>query len=155
FSTMSSLLLIILLLTNCKTEDNSMKIVTYLNGESSEVKISKENETEVMNIVSELLLKTDDMLRVYFDQDRINELKQTEKCIEILLDKTTVMNTGFLGETNAKKILLPLSGDFSATEKVNVVTIFLGEDDYSSGPLTAAGGLDLIIRIEKIVFTKN
>lgn len=153
--TMISILLIILMLTYCKTEDNSMKIITYLNGDSSVVRISNENEKEVMSIIDELLLSTDDMLRVYFDQERIDNLKQNEKCIEVILDKTTVMNTGFLGEINAKKILLPLSGDFSATEKINVVTLFIGEDEYTSGPLTATGGLELITRLENIVFTEK
>lgn len=146
---------VFLLLNHCKAEDSSMKIFIYINGIKSEVQIKSEENLRVKEILSDLLLKTDDMLRVHFDEDRINELKSEEKCIEIILDSVQKFNTGVLGETGIKKILFPLSGDYQASEKIDIVTIIIGEDEYSSGPLTASGGFNLLEELKGIVFNKN
>lgn len=148
----SVLLVNFFLLTTCKADDNSMKISIYNNGQKSEIELNDEDKIQVRNILSELLSKTDDMLRVYFDEDRITELKFAEKCIEINFEEIEKVQTGILGETNVKKILIPLSGDFRATEKINVVTIFIGEDEYSSGPLTASGGFQHVQLLEEKLF---
>ncbi len=149
------LITISLLLNNCKAEDNPMKIITYKNGQTSEVKISNDEGDKVKTILSDLLAKTDDMLRVHFDEDRINGLKLQENCIEIVLDSTQKFTTGFLGDVVIKKVLLPLSGDYQASEKIDIVTIIIGEDEYSSGPLTASGGFKLLEELKGIVFNKN
>lgn len=141
-----------LFFNQCKAEDSPMKIFTYVNGVESEIQIKSEEKQRVKEILSDLLLKTDDMLRVHFDEDRINELKSEEKCIEVILDSIQKFNTGFLGETRIKKILLPLSGDYQASEKIDIVTIIIGEEDYSSGPLTASGGFKLLRELERIIF---
>lgn len=143
------------LLTTCKADDNSMKILLYNNGEQSEIELNDEDKKQVRNILLELLSKTDDMLRVYFDEERINELQHTEKCIEINFGKIVKVQTGILGETNVKKILIPLSGDFRATETINIATILIGEDEYSSGPLTASGGFQYVKLLEDKLFNKK
>lgn len=152
---LSALLVNFFLLTTCKADDNSMQISIYNNGQKSEVELNDEDKKQVRNILSELLSKTDDMLRVYFDEERIIELKLTEKCIEINFDKIEKVEIGILGETDVKKILIPLSGDFRATEKINVVTIFIGEDEYSSGPLTASGGYQYVKLLEDKLFNNK
>lgn len=153
----NSIILIVLsfLLINCKTEVNSMKVITFTNGEKTELKINSEDAGKIKTIVSELLINTDDMLRLHIDEDRINELKLNEKCIEVIFDSTRIFNTGFLGETAIKKILLPMSGDFQASENIDIVTIIIGEDEYLSGPLTISGGFKLFEELKKIIFTKD
>lgn len=142
----------LLFFNQCKAEDSSMKIFTYVNGTKSEVQSKSDEKHRVKEILSALFLKTDDMLRVHFDEDRINELKSEEKCIEIILDSVQKFNTGFLGETSIKKIFLPLSGDYQASEKIDIVTIIIGEEEYASGPLTASGGFKLLRELERIIF---
>lgn len=142
----------LLFFNQCKAEDSPMKIFTYVNGVKSEVQIKSEEKHRVKEILSDLLLKTDDMLRVHFDEDRINELKSEEKCIEVILDSVQKFNTGFLGETGIKKILFPLNGDYLASEKIDIVTLIIGEEEYSSGPLTASGGFDILQELERIIF---
>lgn len=146
---------VLLLLINCKAEDTTMKVITYTNGQMSEVKLNSADRDKVSSILSELLIKIDDMLRVHFDEDRISGLKLEENCIELVLDSTQEFNTGFLGMTSVKKVLLPLSGDYQASEKIDIVTIIIGEDEYSSGPLTASGGFKLLEELKGIVFNKN
>lgn len=145
-------LMIFFLLTNSKADDKSMKVIIFNKSAGSEVILNDENIKNVKKILLELLLKTDDMMRVYFDSASIDEIKHTEKCIEIIFNKAEHFNTGFLGEVTLNKILIPISGDFKPNEKIDIVTIIIGENDYSSGPLTASGGLKLLQELEKIVF---
>ena len=147
----SFFIIIFFLLTYCKADDKSMKVIIFNKSAESEVILNDENIKDVKKILLELLLKTDDMMRVYFDSASIDEIKQTEKCIEIIFNKAEHFNTGFLGEVTLNKILLPISGDFKPTEKMDIVTIIIGENDYTSGPLTASGGLKLIQELEQIV----
>ncbi len=144
--------MVFFLLTNCKADDKSMKVIIFNNGTGSEVILNDDENKSVRKILLELLLKTDDMMRVYFDSSSIEEIKDTEKCIEIIFNNAENLNTGFMGEVTLNKILLPISGDFKPSEKVDIVTIIVGENDYSSGPLTASGGLKLVQELEKIVF---
>lgn len=149
------LIAVLISLISCKAEDKSMKVLVHINGTISEVQLNSAESYKVFGILSDLLIKTDDMLRVYLDEDRISELKSEENCIEILLDSVQKFDTGFLGETNISKVLFPLSGDYQASEKINIVTILIGEDEYSSGPLTASGGFDLLNELIGIVFNKK
>lgn len=151
----SFLIIAFFLLTNCKADNKSMKVKIFNKGVESEVILINEDSKTVKEILFELLLKTDDMMRIYFDSTNIEEIKHSEKCIEIIFDKVEHLNTGFLGEVSLNKILLPISGDFKPTEKTDIVTIIIGENEYSSGPLTASGGLKLIMQLEKIVFQNS
>ena len=144
--------MVFFLLTNCKADDKSMKVIIFDKGIASEVILNDVDSKNVKKILLELLLKTDDMMRVYFDSTSIEEIKHTEKCIEIIFNKAEHISTSFLGEVTLNKILLPISGDFKPTEKIDIVTIIIGENEYSSGPLTASGGLKLIQELEQIVF---
>lgn len=148
-------IIVFFLLTNCKADDKSMKVIIFNNGVGSEVILNNDDSKSVKKILLELLLKTDDMMRVYFDNESIEEIKRTEKCIEIIFNKAEHLHTSFLGEVTLNKILLPISGDFKPTEKIDIVTIIIGENDYSSGPLTASGGLKLVQELEQIVFRNN
>jgi hypothetical protein len=144
----------LLFFSHCKAEDSPMKIFTYVNGVKSEVQLKSEQNNRVNQILSDLLIKTDDLLRVHFDDERIVEIKSIEKCIEIIFDKEKIFNTGFFGETSIKKVLIPLSGDFQASEKIDIVTVIIGVEEYSSSPLTASGGFKLIQELEALLFSK-
>ncbi len=144
----------LLFLSHCKAEDSPMKIFTYVNGIKSEIQIKSEDKNRVKEILSDLLNKTDDMLRVHFDEERITELKSSEKCIEIIFNNKEIFDTGFLGETSIRKIIIPLSGDFQTSERIDIVTLFIGNEDYSTGPLTASGGFKLIQELETLLFMK-
>ena len=122
----SFFIIIFFLLTYCKADDKSMKVIIFNKSAGSEVILNDENIKDVKKILLELLLKTDDMMRVYFDSASIDEIKHTEKCIEIIFNKAEHFNTGFLGEVTLNKILLPISGDFKPTEKIDIVTIIIG-----------------------------
>lgn len=132
-----------------------MKVITYSNGTPSSVTLKDDDNKKVRQLITQLLLKTDDMLRVYFDEERINDIKLKEKCIELLFEKSEMFETGISGEMNINKILIPFSGDFQATEQIDVVTILIGEDEYSSGPLTASGGYHLLQELKIIVFPEK
>ncbi len=151
-SVLSSVILIYLCSAfSCKQGNNEMKILYYENGNTTELKFAASDEQQLNEILNKLLMLTDDMLRVYLDIETIEELKQSEMCLEILFPEIVTLKTGFLGDVTLNKILIPLSGDYAGSEMIDSVTILIGEDDYSSGPLTASGGFKYINELKNLI----
>lgn len=148
------LILSSLIISACNTGSPEMKIYYYNNGISTEMSLTEKQANRVMEIVSELLGATDDMLRVYLDKDTIERIKKEESSIEIIYSEKVSVQSGFLGMIELNRVLLPFSGDYAPTDQINVVTVITGEDEYSSAPLTATGKAGLLNELKKLVSVK-
>lgn len=152
FSVLSCVILLSLCFAfSCKQGYDEMKILYYENGKTTELKFAAQDEQRLGEILEELLMLTNDMLRVYLDIETIEELKQNEICLEVLFPESVTLKTGFLGDVTLDRILIPLSGDYAGSEAIDSVTILTGEDEYSSGPLTAAGGFKYITELKNLI----
>ncbi len=77
--------LLIISLFGCNDGANKMSINYFENGNQIQVDCNNKAKAEILEHLSELFLNTTDRLRVHLSQNRIEELKKTEKLIEIKL----------------------------------------------------------------------
>jgi len=138
-------------LISCKSGSIEMKITEYRNGGEKIIRTGEEDSKKINEIVGELLALTDDMLRVYLDEETIASIKNQEYCIEITYMEKVNLNSAFLGTVTINKILIPLSGDYSSNEEGDSVLFLIGEDSYTASPLTTSGGFKYIGEILEII----
>lgn len=131
-----------------------MIIIEYQNGSEKKFEPDEEEIKEINSFVMNLLSLTNDMLRVYLDEDTILGIKNNEHCVEIIYNNAQTFSSSFLDEINVKKILIPLTGNYSSSRKNNSVMIILGEGDYSSAPLTTEGGYNIVENLLQLIKEK-
>lgn len=128
-----------------------MKISYYSNSKAQNPKLSVKQEEEILNLVTDLISSSNDILKLLVDESRIEEIKQNETAIEIIFDEYKIFTSDELGTDKVKKLFLPLSGDFIGNNEDPVITIFLGDESYFSGPYRNENGLETLNKIKSLV----
>lgn len=91
------------------------------------------------------------MLRLHVSPERIENIMSNDSGIEVLFhDRVSVTSRQF-GEFTVNKILVPFEGEFVGDESSPVVTVFLGDNGYFTGPLRNSQGLAVLQEIMKAV----
>jgi len=147
------IILLLVLLIGCKKEMNIMKISYYSNFKVQNPKLSEKQQEEILNLVTDLISSSDDLLRLAVNDATIDQIKENETSFEIIFEEYNVFTSDKLGTEKIKKILFPLSGDFIGNEKDPVITIFLGDESYFSGPYRNYNGLEKLFKIKELVET--
>lgn len=140
----------LLSLIGCKSGSiNGINIYYYKEGKKFQVDNDKIDSSLVLDIIKELIIGTNDVLRVYVDSARINNLKKDISAIEIISVNDISLNSDKFGNLIFKKMFIPLSGDFAGNENDDVITIMLGNDDYGGGPYRNPKGFSKLKELEK------
>jgi len=149
----SLLLLLGILLLSVSCTATNMKVI--LKTDKSDIKTvvpNKDDSEELLSSLTELIKKTDDMLKVYLSSDRIERIKKNEQYIEFLFDSKVEVSSDMFGNYNINKVLIPLTGTFGVSNSSEMTTIILGDDDgYISGPLRNSNGNMLIQKMKQLL----
>jgi len=149
----SLLLLLGILLLSVSCTATNMKVI--LKTDKSDIKTvvpNKDDSEELLSSLTELIKKTDDMLKVYLSSDRIGRIKKNEQYIEFLFDSKVEVSSDMFGNYNINKVLIPLTGTFGVSNSSEMTTIILGDDDgYISGPLRNSNGNMLIQKMKQLL----
>ncbi|KQC09199.1 MAG: hypothetical protein APR54_13085 [Candidatus Cloacimonas sp. SDB] len=147
------ILILLIILTGCKNmEQAETDIIYFENGAETEIDLnSKEDQEKLINLINELMLGTDDMLRLLVSQDRIDQLKNEASGIEVSFNNVIRLHSEELGDHDVKKILIPFSGEFVGDYNDSMATIFLANDGYMSGPLRNTQGLPKVNEIKELL----
>ena len=141
---------------NCNDETIIMKIYFYNSGSRSDINLKKIDLKETEGIIKELIAGTSEIMRSYVDEEGLNNIRSAESAVEIFYNELLTINSEELGELKFKKIFIPLTGDYSGTEKSPVATIFIGEEEYVSNPFRNLQGFPLVKKLqEKIIALNN
>lgn len=131
----SLLVLAVLTFLGCRSMDSKEVKLTYWEaGKSREIKLNQEELQQLKQTVDELIINTNDMLRLLVNDEKINSLKSSGKGLEITYPEVTIIESEQFGKFKVDKIYLPFSGEFVG-EKDDMATVFMGEGSYFSGPL--------------------
>ncbi len=113
--------------------------------------VPREKLPGIFTGLTELVAHTDDMLRLHVTPERIQNIMSNDSGIEILFhDRVSVTSRQF-GEFTVNKILVPFEGEFVGDKHSPVVTVFLGDNVYLTGPLRNSHGLAVLQEIMKVV----
>jgi hypothetical protein len=148
-------LLIGILISNCKKEQSDMTVIIFKYGKSFDYKLSLEDKERVNEIVKNIFLGIDQNLKLYFSEQRLKELKNSEEVLEIIYSKPVLLTTKEFDSFNVKKIIFPLTGDFIGNANSPEVTIITGEEEYDSTPLRNTGGFVLLMQLKDFLYSKS
>lgn len=148
-------LLIVFLNFSCKHENIDMKIVLHKDGTSQALNLSSEATNRVNKLISDIFLGTDEVLKIYFSEERIEELKTAEEALEILYAEPILLPTKGFDLLRVKKILLPLSGELIGNKVNPEITIIAGEEEYDSTPLRNIHGYELLMQLKILILSSN
>lgn len=128
-------------------KDMNFKLYYYKGDSIDEIK----NSPEIAKKIEELIFETTEILKLLVSSERVEMIKSNETCIEVIFEKRIRVNSKKLGSFKIDRLLIPLSGDFIGTEKSPVITIFLGDKNYMSGPLRNYNGLEKLNQLRLII----
>ena len=148
-------LLIGILVSNCKKEQSDMTVTIFKDGKSFDYTLSLEDKERVNEIAKNIFLGIDQNLKLYFSEQRLKELKNSEEVLEIIYSKCVLLSTKEFGSLNVKKIIFPLTGDFIGSASSPEITIITGEEEYDSPPLRNTSGYDLLIQLKDFLYSKS
>lgn len=144
-------LILLVLLLGCIEEQTTMKVNYYNLGNLNSPEIKEETQEKILVLATNLISNSNDILKLLVDESRIEEIKQNETAIEIIFEEYKSFTSDELGTDKVKKLLFPLSGDFIGNDEDPVITIFLGDDSYFSGPYRNKNGLETLNKIKALV----
>jgi len=146
-------LILIMLLIGCKNmEHNNTDIIYFENGTETEINLTSAKDQEQFHqLINELILGTDDMLRLLVSQDRIDQLKKEASGIEVSFKDDIRLHSEEMGDHDVDKILIPFSGEFVGDYNDSMATIFLAKNGYISGPLRNTNGLPIVNEIKELL----
>ena len=145
---------ILLFLFGCKSMDN-INYSVYLFNKGEYTKVKSELSEKIVNILKDIVLDTDDMLRLHVSKERIETIKKNNSGIEVIFKKKNSITSKKMGVFEINKILIPFEGDFVGNENSPVVTVFLGNNGYITGPLRNSDGLKKLEEIKKVIASEN
>jgi hypothetical protein len=135
-------------------DSQELKAYYFDSGKTDTICVSKSLKTKIVKQIGKLIYNIDQELRVYFDAGRIDELKKTEKSIELIFNKNTKIKSKNRGDFSVKKILLPLTGDLAGSKEANTVSILVGSDEYDSSPYLVKDGYAIVQQIQKMLLAR-
>jgi len=141
--------LILIILTCKEATSTNFKLYYFKTGKTKEIK--SEKLPQILSIVEKLILNTEDMLKLRVSDKKINTIKKNDSGIELVFKKRIRVTSKQFGIYEIKKILIPFEGEFTGSEKSPVVTIFLADKGYLSGPLRNFNGLNSLKEIKGLM----
>lgn len=116
--------------------------------------VSIKDSDQFFKQVNDLILGTDDTIKLLVSPEQIEALKQSDYCVEIIFEKAVFVRSRKLGIYRIDRILIPFEGEFVGTETGPTLTLFLGKGSYFSGPLQNSDGFGYIKEIRALLDEK-
>jgi hypothetical protein len=129
-------------------ESEPAELRYYLLGKSVQIRA---NADSILQNVNRLVVGCDTRYRLAVDSNFIESLLKNETCLEILYPSEFVLSTLEPPKYRISKILIPFTGLYATDEKSNAPVIYLGNEEYFSGPIGNSQGLDLRRRIKALL----
>jgi len=145
------ILVLLVLLIGCKKEQTIMKVNYYNRGEVQSPVLNESTQKDILILITDLISNSNDILKLLVSDATTDAIKQDETSIEIIFAEYKSFTSNELGTDKVKKLLFPLSGDFIGNINDPVITIFLGDEDYFTGPYRNENGLIKLMEIKKII----
>jgi hypothetical protein len=136
---------------NCKQEDVDMKIMLYNKGAVVNYKLASDEKEKVNEMVKSIFSGIDEVLKLYFDENRLEDLKTSGEVLEIIYNEPFVFTTKEFGTFPVKKIAIPLTGDFIGNTDNPEITIITGEEEYDSTPFRNTTGYGLLMQLKELL----
>jgi hypothetical protein len=144
-------LLIAILVSNCKKEQSNMTVTIFKDGKPNNYSLSLEDERKVNEIVKNIFLGINENLKLYFSEERLKDLINSEEALEIIYNEPITLSTKEFGSFSVKKIIFPLTGDFIGNVNSPEITIIPGEEEYDTTPLRNTTGYNLLMELKELV----
>jgi hypothetical protein len=128
-----------------------MKIIYFNAGKENKPEVSKSDQNKISQILIKLFSGCDEALKLYVDEERINDIKKSDSGVEIFLGRSNIFKTKSMGKYKIEKIMIPFTGDYAGDEKSNDVTIFAGEKEYFTPALRNSNGFKNVTELEKLI----
>jgi hypothetical protein len=127
---------------SCRGKIQGTKIFYYTGGKQITIGSNLPGYVQLPGMAEDLLVGSDDMLRLAVDSDLIRRIKKQEGAIEVIFPSPTEFRISHFDKiVRPDRLLIPLSGEFVGTGENPPAVIFLGYPDYSSGPYTNYKGI--------------
>ncbi|MDX1699275.1 MAG: hypothetical protein R3250_01595 [Melioribacteraceae bacterium] len=130
----------------------NVNLIRY--GSTEKVSLDMESQKRIVQIVSSIINESNEVVRLMVTEDRINSIKESEESIEIIFHSERVFESDNIGGEPIKKILFPLTGEFIRTSEDAIFTIFIGDDEYFSGPLRNNVSYQKLVELKNIIYSK-
>ncbi len=140
-----------IIICNCKQGNADMKITLYNKGEVINYKLTPGEKEKVNEMVRNIFGGIDEVYRLYFEEERLEELKNTEEVLEIIYNEPFLFTTKEFGTFPVKKIAIPITGDFIGNAENPEITIICGEEEYDSTPFRNTTGYKLLIQLKELI----
>jgi hypothetical protein len=132
-----------------------MTIIKFKDGTSANYTLSSEAKKKVNEVIKEIFLGIDENLKIYFSEERLEQLKKSEELIEIIYNKPILLATKGFDSLSVRKIIFPLTGDFIGSADSPEITIITGEEEYDSTPLRNTNGYVLLMQFKDFLNSKS
>lgn len=124
-----------------------MELILHENGEAHVLDLSEACRDRIPMLTQELLAGASPV-RLLVDEARIREVKDG-RALEVVFDESQRFSTAARVDTNARRLLLPLTDPYwVGTDDRPFLVVFLGEEEYGTGPYRNEEGLSLLRELE-------
>lgn len=124
-----------------------VELIRHENGEGRTVDLSAACGDRIPALVEELLAGASPV-RLLVDEARIQEVKDG-RALEVVFDESQRFSTAARLDTRARRLLLPLDDPYwVGTDDRPFAVVFLGEEEYGTGPYRNEEGLSLLRELE-------
>lgn len=141
----------LLLFLNCKQGEQKMNVKYFKEGTEKEILLNKEQQKILLVYLENLIDGIDDTARLYADEDRLNEVRNSDSALEFFFEEKREFFSNETGTVFINKIFLPITGDLSISETKGSVIIFFGKEAYDSSPYINSAGIEFLDNILKIL----
>jgi hypothetical protein len=112
------------------------------------IDITEESFGTMNNLLIQMIESCDDFYEQLVSNDYVDQIKKTEKCLEIIYIQKFEINVGGRETIMVDRIFIPLTGKFQSN---NEVSFFFGLRDYSIHPYANSNGIDKLNEILQIL----
>lgn len=125
----------------------AMELIRYENGQVHPIRLGPACAARIPELAVELMAGAEPV-RLLVDERRIREVKDGG-ALELVFDETLEFSTAARPDTRARRLLLPLDDPYwVGTEDRPFVVIFIGEEEYGTGPYRNEQGWPLLRELE-------
>jgi hypothetical protein len=148
-------ILFLLLLFIFAEKISATEIIIYNKGVSDKISFTPEQEKKIKEIVKDIYEKADKTLSYNISKENIKEIKNKDRCVEIIFDLSSMYNNGAIGSSVVRKMLIPISGSYADGIKKGNLTFFIGQDtgkdEYDGKSYSNSNGLKYIEEMYKVL----
>ncbi|MGA9115578.1 MAG: hypothetical protein WB626_02270 [Bacteroidota bacterium] len=128
----------------------TVTLTLHEEGAARSVVLEGDGAAEAHRLLAGILAGADRTLRLYLDGDRVETLKRTERCVEVVYASPRTFQNPLRGRITLLRALLPLTGDLAGTETHPLVSILPGMETCAGSPLRNPSGLPLLRELEAL-----